>query len=327
MIDALSIIWPFVDGVDPLFGIQMVRRWPDGVFDRLLQHGLLRQVANASELACPDCRNGHVESVVAVETPRDGIRFYIPCPVNLRVQVPPDALQQWTIDFDRLAILVAAAADAKGQVTTLSSGQLWRLGKVQWQSSKREALFALGLAGPNVAALAEQISRHGRAVVFVANRVPKADIWKNRRPAIVPLSQVATLCDSGIQIDLVGMAATVADSDSAAALAEAESLDKCTLNQMIRRQVKAEEKSNLTDDILIAAVQQHGSTRKAAEFLTNQAGQRVTKDKVHRAVQRAGGPQAVMNTEDSDSVQRPVASHSRDRHGKILKKAKATKEE
>jgi hypothetical protein len=58
---------------------------------------------------------------------------------------------------------------------------------------------------------------------------------------------------------------------------------------MIRRQIKAEEKTQLTDDILIAAYQQEGSVRKAATFLTERTGQVVTKDKVQNALRRCGG--------------------------------------
>ena len=81
---------------------------------------------------------------------------------------------------------------------------------------------------------------------------------------------------------------------------------------MIRQQVKAEEKTALTDDILVAAYKQHNSMRKAADFLTSETGQTVTKDKVQRAVGRSGGIEAVVSGHDSHSVRRTVASQRRD---------------
>lgn len=89
------------------------------------------------------------------------------------------------------------------------------------------------------------------------------------------------------------------------------------LKLMIRQQVKAEAKTGLTDDIFVAAYRQHGSVRKAAAFLSQQTGRHVSKDQVHCALKRSGGIQAVLNAEDSDSIQRTVASQRRDRRRKF----------
>lgn len=89
------------------------------------------------------------------------------------------------------------------------------------------------------------------------------------------------------------------------------------LKLMIRRQLKAEKKTSLTDDIFVAAYRQHGSVRKAAAFLSEQTGRSVSKDQVYRALKRSGGIQAVLNAEDSDSIQRTVASQRRDRQRKF----------
>jgi hypothetical protein len=80
---------------------------------------------------------------------------------------------------------------------------------------------------------------------------------------------------------------------------------------VIRRQIKAELKSMLRDDALVAAYRIHGSFRKAANDLSRQTGQQISKDKVRRAVERAGGIQAVRLTEDSESVVRNFASQRR----------------
>ncbi len=89
------------------------------------------------------------------------------------------------------------------------------------------------------------------------------------------------------------------------------------LKLMIRQQVKAEAKTGLTDDIFVAAYRQHSSVRKAAVFLSHQTGRNVSKDRVHRALKRSGGIQAVLNAEDSNSIQRTVASQRRDRQRKF----------
>jgi hypothetical protein len=58
---------------------------------------------------------------------------------------------------------------------------------------------------------------------------------------------------------------------------------------MIRRQIRAESKLSLTDDVLLAAYQQEGSVRKAATFLSESTGQIVSKDRVQNALRKIAG--------------------------------------
>jgi hypothetical protein len=48
--------------------------------------------------------------------------------------------------------------------------------------------------------------------------------------------------------------------------------------------VKAEIESMVSNEMYVAAYRQHQSYRKAAEELSRQTGQKITKDKVARAV-------------------------------------------
>ena len=77
--------------------------------------------------------------------------------------------------------------------------------------------------------------------------------------------------------------------------------------------MKAEIKSLLTDDAMVAAYKKHSSYRKAADALTKQTGQKISKDKVKRAVDRHGGLAEIIPDGDSASVARTVASQPRDR--------------
>ena len=79
---------------------------------------------------------------------------------------------------------------------------------------------------------------------------------------------------------------------------------------MIRRTIRTEGHVRIDDEILLKALQSCGSVRKAATFLTTELQQTVTKDRVQRAVDRAGGLAAVTEDHDSDSV---VRSRSRTR--------------
>ncbi len=93
------------------------------------------------------------------------------------------------------------------------------------------------------------------------------------------------------------------------------------LKLLVRQQVKAETKTSLTDDVYVKAYRHCGSLRKAAAFLTAEVGQEIGKDAVHRAVKRFGGTSAVVRTEDSESIQRAVASQRRDRQEKFASPA------
>lgn len=101
-------------------------------------------------------------------------------------------------------------------------------------------------------------------------------------------------------------------------------LDMKAAKLIIRREVKAELKLAMTDDVLVAAYKQEGSCRKAAALLSRQLNKKVSKDRVHRAVQRSGGVAAVREQRDSDSIKRTVASQQRDRSRKYASPTQST---
>jgi hypothetical protein len=159
----------------------------------------------------------------------------------------------------------------------------------------------------------------------VPDEKPPDDVWHGRVPPVLSLSEVATLTVGGIVIDRPELAAAITEADTKATVRKERPLTEEHLTLMIRRQIKAEQKVEITDAILMSALRQEGSTRKAAKFLTEKTGTRVTKDQVQNASNRADTA-AVLNAEDSDSVVRPVASQSRDRAGKKLIHAKPKRE-
>lgn len=76
---------------------------------------------------------------------------------------------------------------------------------------------------------------------------------------------------------------------------------------MVRRQIKAEAMTQLTDDILVAAHQQEGSVRKPAPFLSERTGQTVTKDKIQNALRRSGGIGTVVRKRNAKPKKRVAA--------------------
>lgn len=162
-----------------------------------------------------------------------------------------------------------------------------------------------------------EIVRCKKPIVLVPKVKPPETFWKTP-PVVIALSDVATLSECQLEIDAKEIVSAIQDSKSTADVALETTLSADDMRGMIRQQIKAEHKTAISDDLLIAAYRNQGSIRKAAEYLSEQTGTYVTKDKVNGALQRSGGASAVANPDDSNSVVRGVVSRSRDRHGKNL---------
>lgn len=318
MADPLELLWPLVDAPDSLVAAHVVANWPVGVHQRLVEFGLLRPAADASRVLCPECGE-HVEEVLAIEGPGGRTRFAIPCPAVMRADVPPAALKQWTVDGAHLATALASTLALTGKCAELAPGRLWRLGRTQWNGTSRDVLFARGLHWTDSETVRSVLVRGRKPIVFVALKRPPSEFWRTVPPVLV-LAHVAALGGAKIEIETMEIAAAIHDADALTS-ALIHNLSQDVLKQMIRQQVKAEMKTQLNDDIYLAAYRQCGSVREAAVFLSAETGREVTKDQVHRALARAGGAAAVLNADDSDSVVRAVASHDRDKHGKPLIRA------
>jgi hypothetical protein len=321
--DPLELFCPLADAVTPIVSVHNVSAWPGGVFARLLDLGLLIPGEEANRVLCPDCHE-HYEEVLACEGPGRTTYYFITCPQGLRVRVSRDARRQWAVNFSALVRSLTATLKLTGKVSELSPNRMWRLGRTNWQGTSRDVLLARGLNWADATSIRGSITQARKPIVFVPHFKPAADFWNGRVPPVIALDQVATIGETGLDIDPLEITTAVQEADTAPRDVVAVTSEQLTL--MIRRQMKAEHKSNLTDDVFLAAYRQHGSVRKAAEFLSQETCSTISKDQVQRAVTRAGGAGEVLNAEDSDSVVRPVASRSRDRKGKNLIRAKPKEE-
>lgn len=105
------------------------------------------------------------------------------------------------------------------------------------------------------------------------------------------LSTVADVLESGGKLaDELGALDELLNRQRTPALAQP--VEQRQVKKMVRQQVKAELKTHLDDDYLVAAYAQYGSYRKAAKALSVD-GREVSRDKVKRAVDRAGGIDAI----------------------------------
>jgi hypothetical protein len=222
----------------------------------------------------------------------------------MRVPVPPDARHQWGVRIDSLVIALAQALQLTGKVKELMPERVWRLGRLPWRGETRDILFARGFGWDDAASVRSSITAAHRPIVLVPSVIPAPDYWQGRTPPLIALDQASMLGERGIEIDPLAFATAVQEAESPTCASLQQSFSREQLNLMIRQQIKAEHKSQLTDDVLVAARRQCGSLRKAAEYLSSETGQVVTKDQVFRAVKRAGGLAEIINTNDSDSIVR-----------------------
>lgn len=317
MTDPLEWLWPLVDAPVPTAAAHHTAGWPAGVLDRLQELGLLVECELAARVLCPECRDHH-EEVLACEGPGRATYSFIACPELHRVRVPRDARRQWAVNFTGLTGHLAAVMNLTGKVAELAPARVWRLGRTNWQGESRDVVLARGLTWGDASSVRVVITRARKPVVFVPHAKPDADFWSGRVPPVLALDQIAADTPGGIDVDPLEILTALRDAEAKQTDAGTAPVTAEQLTLLIRRQIKAEHKSELSDDIYLAAYRQHGSVRKAAEFLSDETGATISKDQVQRAVTRAGGAAEVLNAEDSDSVVRPVASRSRDRRGKTL---------
>ncbi|MFO0911491.1 MAG: hypothetical protein U0795_00920 [Pirellulales bacterium] len=316
MPDPLKLWWSLVDASDPSISALELAAWPEELREWLFGAGLLVPAATASRVRCPECLD-HIEDVVVRDYPDGTTRYYIACPEHLRVELTATQLQRWTVNVGELAHLLAAALALSGRPRELVPARIWRLGRTVWQGNVRDVLWALRLPLEPSTQVRSTIVQSRRPVVLVPYRLPPPDFWTGV-PPLIALAEIADLQQGQLVIDPLAVAACL-DATGTPATSDVVTPDELAV--MIRRQVTAVHKSELSDQVFLSAYLQFHSLRKAAEYLTEQLGRGVSKDQVRRAVDRAGGAAALMRTEDSSSVVRGVASHSCDSARKIRDKS------
>lgn len=318
--ELLQLLLVTADDVGRVFDYAETRTWPPGALDQFRRLGLLRASSGGLMAPCPNCLDAHTETVTVFEESDGQRRYFIPCPESLRVEVTAEMCCGWQVDLEVLANLVAKSIGLHGARAAVP-GRLWRLGRTKWQDGTRQVVFATRLIDDDASSVVCHIGTHGRDVVLVPHHVPDDRLWPHRIPPVIALSQVARCDATGLVLDNAAMAEAVAEADRLNSAKHIIDTDR-TGRRIVRQAVKAEIEGFLTDEIMIQSYKAHLSLTKAAEDLSRQTGTTISRDKIWRALKRAGGVKAVCRGEDSSSISRTVASQPRDRAKKMLQYGK-----
>lgn len=314
--DLFRLLLLAADAPGSLFDHSEVSRWPKGALDDLLKSHLVRPAQTGLTAPCPHCDDGHIETVtvVAPSDDTDKPRYFIWCPGSLKVEVTEQMCRGWEVNLDGLASALASALGVAAP-KPLVPGRFWRLGRMPWRDSTREVAFAVRLADDDAEVLMRHVGTGGRAVVFVPHRVPDPSRWQGRVPTVIPLHAAAAMTDDNVVLDPGAVLEAIDEADRLAELTGGVALD-ARGKKLVRREIKAELETHLSDNALVQAYLVHGSYRKAADALVSE-GHITDRWAVERAVKAKGGPKAVRRETDSNSVSRTVASQSRDRGKKF----------
>ncbi|HBJ38775.1 MAG TPA: hypothetical protein DDZ51_29295 [Planctomycetaceae bacterium] len=324
LVDPLDFLLPLVDFSEPIVTAATIAKWPQGIRQRLVDQGFLVAADDADRVVCPECHD-HEEVVLAPPGP-GGPRYFIECPRLLRVEVSSRELRRWQVNPITIATALGQSLKLSGRMAELAAGRLWRIGRTDWQGASRDVLFARGLGWSDSASVRALIVQSRKPIIFTAMQRPPSDFWQRRAHPVLPLFQLATLSEAGIDVEVMEIAAAIQDADLVGSASDASPVTDEQLKLKIRQQIKAENQTSLTDEVFVGAYRNCKSLRAAAKFLSEETGQEINKDKVRRALERSGGAATVLNDEDSDSIVRGVASQRRDSRGKNLLQSKPKQE-
>lgn len=122
-----------------------VAPWPDGVLERLMAAGLLREGPQAESVTCDGCEEyclqpvhvrpgleGRPPSILVVCDQREDIG---------RVHIRLEQLRQWRCDLDQLAVTLARLLEIEETPERLATG-LWCLGRADLPGLGRECFLA-----------------------------------------------------------------------------------------------------------------------------------------------------------------------------------------
>lgn len=191
-----------------------VARWPRATHKRLLELGLLREIERATAIWCNQCLDDGeciVEPEIEVDPKTGEVRGYWLChtgPVNFTA----DEFRRYEFQLCRLAQMVAEALGTQGTVTEVVPQRVYLLGVLPTGGGPLELFLAGGVRLPDaqeVLARAHRLHASPAPVLIVTEHLPKAYPWRDFRPTMLVLSELAKWIEADLTIDFSALVNTV----------------------------------------------------------------------------------------------------------------------
>lgn len=317
MPDLLCLIWPAVEAVHPVFSRAAIVRWPQGAHAQLVAAKLIIPSGTAGRIRCPECGKEHAATPMARAQPDGTTRVFIVCPDHGRADITRLDRQQWAVNIESLVGIIARELALTGKPTDLAGGRVWRCGRTMVSGKSRDVLFARGLCRQDAGQFRRAITSAHQPIVLIGSQLPPADFWHGTAPTLIRLCDVAAFDGASFALDTAHILGVITQPDPSP-MVPGTTVDMDKLKKLIARALEAHKANELSDDICIQTYRHCQDVRLAAQLLSEQTGQKVSKDRVQRALTRKGGAAKVLSAGNSNSIVRPVASHRRDKHGKAI---------
>jgi len=195
----LTALWIRADLEDPVFTGDEVKRLPAATRTLFESHSLIRQSENLRVVECDACGDGHVEEVeIFAEPGGSRPRAYISCPDAGRVSVDMERLQQWAVNFDALAGIVAGALDLRDRLISITPKRVWLLGARKFDEQMRDVFLVRGITWPDsrhVLGSAARLANSPCPLILCLNRFPDDPEWQDSNRVVLSLSEASWLGD------------------------------------------------------------------------------------------------------------------------------------
>lgn len=193
MPDPLDIIWQAAEVPDPVLAADGLLGVAPSVMQSLAALGFLREAGPAAHVTCDACADQHVERVAMVKYLNGQTRFFIPCPENLRIEVPRERLRQWAVDYMPLMGVLAKALSAQGSVAEVVPRRVWSLGRASLAGKSKPIWAARGLAWPDAAQVAASLPKGRSPILFFLGQAADAGLLEIPPESIIDLRSVMSM--------------------------------------------------------------------------------------------------------------------------------------
>lgn len=297
------------------FDFAEIKRWPQGVFEFILKHGLISRASGQLVASCPECDGAHREEVFT-DSHGGVTRYFINCPEQVQVEVEEQHCVRWEPSIEGLTAVIRESIQVTSAFKEIYPQRLWRLGRFQWNGRSRELLLARGLGQSDAARVMVKVPPAGKAVVLVPDHVPDDRGWPNRIPVVIAISDYLDPVKGKLVLNASSFLDAIHDADHRLRERGQVSLDAIA-DTKVKASVEKYISSKLNKTEVIDAVIRFGGISQAIKELKAEGNDPPSRATVYRWLDDLGGTEALRRRSDWGSMVNLKMSHPGDRGKKV----------